>query len=47
MSAIRVAKCERLVLVDLCGCCASWYVIENACLAIKPGDPFEHVRLPY
>lgn len=36
-----------MLLVGLCGCCASWYVTENACLAFKPGDPFEHARLPY
>lgn len=47
MTAICVAKSKLLVLVDLYICCASWYVTQNACLAIKPVDPFEHVRLPY
>lgn len=47
MTAICVSKYKLLISVDLCGCYASWYVTEIACLAIKPGDPFDHVRLPY
>lgn len=47
MSALCVAKYKLLIAVDLRGCYASWYVTEIACLAIKPGDLFDHVRLPY
>lgn len=48
MTSICVPKYKVLISVDLCGCYASWYVTEIACLAIiKPGDQFDRVRLPY